>query len=79
MCAARGDPGTAVRIFGATSAIRHLPILATVDIPVAEDEIVAAAQQALGADAFGAAWAAGQSITLEQASAEILSEMPNNT
>jgi predicted ATPase/DNA-binding XRE family transcriptional regulator len=73
MCAALGDPGTAVRIFGATSTIRHLPILAIVDVPVAEDEIVAAAQQALGADAFGAAWAAGQSMTLEEMTTGLVS------
>ncbi len=45
-----------------------------IDIPVAEDDIVAAARRTLGEDEFAIAWAEGQSSTLEQTTAEILSE-----
>jgi hypothetical protein len=40
----------------------------------AEGAIVAGARLALGEDEFSMAWAEGQSLTLEQVTAEILSE-----
>ena len=79
MCAAHGDPRAAVRIFGATSPIHAFPAIDGIDLQAAEDGIVAAARQALGDDEFAAAWAEGRSITLEQATAEILHEETNKS
>jgi tetratricopeptide (TPR) repeat protein len=74
MCAARGNPHGAARILGATSPVRHFPGSVMMNLKVAQDDIVAATRQTLGEDAFEVAWAKGESITLEQATAEILSE-----
>jgi predicted ATPase/transcriptional regulator with XRE-family HTH domain len=73
MCAARGDTRGAVRIFGATSSV-HAPPLPIFSLADAEGAIVAGARLALGEDEFSMAWAEGQSLTLEQVTAEILSE-----
>jgi len=74
MCVARGNSRGAVRIFGATSSIHEFPASVMIDLPAAEDDFISAARQALGDDEFAAVWAEGQSITLEQATAEILGE-----
>ena len=79
MCAARGNPRAAVRLSGATSQIRDFPLAMMVDPPASEDQIVTAARQAIGADECALAWSEGLSITLEQATAEILSEDAKKT
>jgi tetratricopeptide (TPR) repeat protein len=79
MCVARGDPRRAVRIFGATRAWEHYDEMFRTmprDLPSAASDSIAAARQMLGEDAFAAAWADGQSLTVEQAIIEILSEHP---
>jgi tetratricopeptide (TPR) repeat protein len=74
MCAARGNPHGAARILGATSPVRDFPGSVMMNLEGAQDDIVAATRQTLGEDAFEVAWAEGESITLEHATAEILSE-----
>jgi hypothetical protein len=74
MCAARGDPRGAVRIFGTTSLVHDFKSWSMFNLLVAEDDVTAAARQALGEDDFAVAWAEGQSSTVEQATADILSE-----
>jgi hypothetical protein len=73
MRATRGDPRGAVRILGAASPVHDL-LSVMFNLPASEAEIVAAARRTLGEVEFAVAWAEGQSITLEQATAEILSE-----
>ena len=76
MCAARGDPRRAVRMFGATEGLHNFGEAARtmpIDLRAAELDSITVAQRTLGEDAFAAAWADGQSITLEEAMAEILS------
>ena len=79
MCAARGDPRRAVRMFGATEGLHNFGEAARtmpIDLRAAELDSITAARRTLGEDAFAAAWADGQSITLEEAMAEILSGEP---
>ncbi len=73
MCGMCGALRLAVRIFGATSPI-HGFSATMFDLAAAEDHVLVAARRALGEDEFAVAWAEGQSITLEQATAEVLSE-----
>jgi predicted ATPase len=73
MCAARGDHRGAVRIFGTTSLVHDLKSCSMFMPLPAEDDVTAAARQALGEHDFAVAWAEGQSITIEQATADILS------
>ncbi len=68
---AQGEPARAARLCGAAAALRDaigapLPPLDR----AAYDRIVDAARAALGDDAFGAAWAAGHVLSLDQAIAE---------
>jgi tetratricopeptide (TPR) repeat protein len=70
LCASGGEPLRAVRILGTASVIHDLPLM----LSSAADEEAAAALQTLGKDEFATAWAEGQSITMEQAAAEILGE-----
>jgi predicted ATPase/DNA-binding XRE family transcriptional regulator len=78
---ARTDPKCAARLYGAAAALRTTvgrAALQEFDLayplphnPVAEDEL-ATVRSALGEEAFQAAWAAGQALTLEQTVAEAL-------
>jgi predicted ATPase/class 3 adenylate cyclase len=68
-----GQPVQSVRLLAAGTALRHT--LGVKPFPDEEDEYerqVARAYEQLGKDAFAAAWAAGQALTLEQAIAEAL-------
>jgi non-specific serine/threonine protein kinase len=69
LCVALGEPGRAVRIFGATASIRKAPLL--IHIPMADEEAIASARQTLGDDEFKIAWADGQSMTLEQVMTQV--------
>jgi uncharacterized protein HemY len=73
---ARGDHRAVVRILGATASVRDAPELTLVALfaPAGDEELVAAARQALSEDDFAVAWAEGQSLTPEQAIADILGE-----
>jgi predicted ATPase/DNA-binding XRE family transcriptional regulator len=71
MCAARGDPGRAARIVGATSSIGQSPLMIQ-PIPLTDDDMVAAVRRTLGEDAFAAAWSEGRTMTLEQAVTELM-------
>jgi len=70
---AQGQAQRAARLLGATAALR-----ATLRVPLpvadraANERLVAATREALGDAAFGAAWAAGQALPLEQVIAEAL-------
>jgi non-specific serine/threonine protein kinase len=66
MCIARGYPVPAARILGATSSIGQSPLMIQ-PIPLADDDITAAARRTLGEDAFAFAWAEGRAMTLDQA------------
>jgi hypothetical protein len=73
VAAAQGQPARAAALCEAAAAART-----TIGAPLppaqraSYDATVAAAQAALGEDAFAAAWAAGQALPLEQASATAL-------
>jgi tetratricopeptide (TPR) repeat protein len=71
MCVAHGEPGWAVRIFGATASMRTAPLL--IHIPMADEDLIATARRTLGDDEFQIAWAEGQSMTLEQVMTQIVS------
>jgi predicted ATPase len=67
VCAAVGEPRQAARLFGAASTVAdESRRLAWVDRYFGADD-PAAARQALGDEAFAAAWAEGRAITLEDA------------
>jgi hypothetical protein len=74
---ARGQPDRAARLLGAAAALREA---AGVTLDAADravhDRAAGAAQSALGEGAFAAAWAAGQTMTPEQAIAYALEEAP---
>jgi tetratricopeptide (TPR) repeat protein len=69
------NAGQAARLFGAADAIRGAlgTPLSLIDRPAYEHD-AAAAQAQLGEAAFAGAWAAGQSLTLEQAIARALQD-----
>ena len=73
LCAARGNSRRAVRILGITSSTHHFRATTMIIPPPSEHDWVAAARQSLGNEAFCVAWGEGQSITLEQATAQTLS------
>jgi hypothetical protein len=67
-----------VRLIGA-GAIVTRPLLGVVHFPDLDGEATASlamARSALGEEAYAAAWAAGQALTLEQAVAVALAEEP---
>jgi hypothetical protein len=72
---AQGQPERGAHLLGAVAALR-----AGLGLPVppseraAQEHAVAAAHAALGEDAFAAAWAKGQSMSLEHAIAYALGE-----
>ena len=70
---AQGQPERAARLLGAAEAWFDVPGH-TIDPPerAEHDGYIAAARAQLGEEAFAAAWAAGQALTLEQAIAEAL-------
>jgi predicted ATPase/class 3 adenylate cyclase len=75
--ATQGDAEGAARLLGAAAAARErIGMRQPMDIPAAEDieEAAALTRAALGAEAWAAAFAAGQDLTLEQAIAEALGE-----
>jgi tetratricopeptide (TPR) repeat protein len=77
-CVGQGRHAAAARFFGATEAwhagVRNvLPRFAARQL----ERDLAAARAGLGAAAFGAAWAAGRTLTLEQAVADALEEAPD--
>jgi hypothetical protein len=64
----QGDPGRAARLFGAAEAVRlaigaPLPLIQRVPY----EQAVASVRAQLGQEAFEAAWAEGQTMSLEQA------------
>ena len=75
VASAQADAESAIRLLGAAECVR-----ARMVVPVSASEqsrnhqIMAAARAQLGDDAFAAAWAAGQALTLEQAVAFALAE-----
>jgi predicted ATPase/DNA-binding SARP family transcriptional activator len=75
---ARGQPRRAARLWGAAAALR-----AALGAPLpssarpAHDRSVAATRAALGEAAFAAAWAAGQTLSVEQAIAEAPTAAPS--
>jgi non-specific serine/threonine protein kinase len=74
LCASGGDHVHAVRILGAASVVHDLTPL--MDLSSAADDVTTTLRKTLGEDEFAAAWVEGQSITLEQAIAAILSAEP---
>ncbi len=72
---ARGDHWAAVRILSTISSVHDAPELTLVALPAGDEEVEAAARLALGEDEFAMAWAEGKSLTLEQLTTEILSEV----
>jgi predicted ATPase/transcriptional regulator with XRE-family HTH domain len=65
---AGGQPERAAQLYAAGAAFRKGTFVLNVwDDRVARDRRIAAVQAALGDEAFAAAWAAGQAMTLEQA------------
>lgn len=70
---AYGQPEQAVRLIGAGKALYQHPAGLTLAFEQAETEqVLARARVQLGATGFAAAWAAGQTLTVEQAVAEAL-------
>ncbi|HEY7035746.1 MAG TPA: LuxR C-terminal-related transcriptional regulator [Thermomicrobiales bacterium] len=71
LAAGRGQPAAAARLFGAEAALR---VTLGEPLPEAEraghDAVVARARAALPAEAFAAAWAAGEALPLAEAVAE---------
>jgi hypothetical protein len=89
---AQAEWGRAVRLAAAARRAREQDCAATVAFPLgaafplglapASDDLqagLAAARRALGEPAFAAAWAQGQAVSLEQAIASALEEMPERT
>ena len=73
VCGARGAHRRAVRLLGAATSIGDAwwPVILFENTP--DDQVaLAKARAVLGEDAFAREWAAGQSLTLEQAIAEAL-------
>jgi non-specific serine/threonine protein kinase len=72
---ASGEPTLAARLFGAAEAVRERSGATSLPLWRAERERnVAATRASLGEEAFTAAWAAGRSLTVEQAIEEALRE-----
>ena len=70
---AGSQPARAARLYGASATQRRGTFVLNVwDDRVARDQQVAAVRTALGGKAFAAAWAAGQAMPLEEASAATL-------
>ncbi len=68
LCQARGDHGRAVRLLSACATISHAWDPTIYFDPIAsEEQMLAAARNALGEDEFAREVAAGQSLTVEQA------------
>jgi xanthosine utilization system XapX-like protein len=78
---ARGDHRAAVRILGATASVRDAPELTLVSLfaPAADEDVIAAARQALSEDEFAVAWAEGQALTVEQAISDLPGEDSTTT
>ncbi len=74
LAAASGPTPEAARLFGAADALR---VTLGVPVPLVEradyERAIAAARQTLGADAFDAAWLAGQALPHDQIMGEALS------
>jgi tetratricopeptide (TPR) repeat protein len=69
----RGHPQAAARLFGAAAAWRDAVGLRRPPVEKERyEQAVTVVRDVLGADAFAAVWAAGQSLTPEQAVAEVL-------
>jgi hypothetical protein len=63
-----GRPEQAARLFGAAEALRDLTNTPRPPADVADyDRTLAALRAALGEEAFAAAWAAGQAMSLDEA------------
>jgi predicted ATPase/DNA-binding SARP family transcriptional activator len=80
LAARQGQAERAVRLLGATEA--RCEALATrlqAAVPVDIAPVVAAAQAALGEEAFTAAWAEGRAMTLEQAIAYAVEDAPTSS
>ncbi len=73
---ALGRPRRAARFFGAVEAGRETsePMFALPDTLVWSEQAVASARQALGEEAFAAAWAEGRALTLDEVLADGLRE-----
>jgi hypothetical protein len=71
----QGEPERAARLLGAAAALRESR---NVPVPPVErtdlDRVTGSARSSLGEAAFGAAWAAGQALPLDQVIAEALQE-----
>ena len=75
MAAMQGRPERAARLLGASAALREeigtpLPPIVRTD----HDHASNAAREALGEEAFEAAWAAGHAMSLEEAISEVVGE-----
>jgi hypothetical protein len=66
LCIACGRPAPAARLSAAASGVLEA-MGAPGCAPALQHEMVAAAQAALGAESFAAAWAEGQAMTVEEA------------
>jgi hypothetical protein len=82
----QGQPERAARLFGVAEALREIlgvPVLRhSLSIPALRgtyERDVAAIRAALGAEACGAAWAAGRALPLEDAVAEALGQMEHTS
>ena len=72
LCLARGDHGRAVRLLSAGASVAATPTRAGSDWLPGVELSIATARSTLGNDEFAREWAAGQSLTLEQAILEAL-------
>ena len=72
-----GKPEAAVRLWGTAAALTEsMGTVPDALVLIAHERDVMSAREALGADVFAAAWAAGRAVPLEEAVAEALTEGP---
>ena len=75
MAAVQGRPERAARLLGASAALREEIGAPLSPITQADhDHAVNASREALGEDAFAAAWAEGSAMTLEEAIADVVGD-----
>ncbi len=69
--AAKSQPERAVRLFAATHTVqRQLGLVPALALRAKNERALSTARRALGEEAFAAAWAAGQELSLQRAAAE---------
>jgi hypothetical protein len=74
-----GDTGRAARLLAVVQGLRDAAGINAADEWGEEQRLLGSLREALGPEAFGAAWAAGQSLSGDQGIAELLSQQESRS